>query len=74
MNTVEKLFAAMRANPQNWHLRDLQTVAKRRNMTWHMAGSHCVFKRPDGEILSIPVHRIIKAFYLRQFVLFAEGV
>jgi hypothetical protein len=73
MNTSEKLFAAMRANPQNWRLRDLQKIAGRRNIKWHHTGSHCVFTRSDGAVLSVPAHRTIKPVYIREFVFFAEG-
>jgi len=62
-----------RANPANWHLRDLQSVASRRQILWHMTGSHCVFKRPDGEALSVPSHGIIKPAYVKKFVLFVKG-
>ena len=73
MNTADKLFAAMRANPLNWRIRELQTVASRRGIVWHMSGSHCIFKRVDGEALSVPGHRTIKPVYIREFVLFVEG-
>lgn len=73
MNTADKLFTAMRANPRDWRLRELQTVAKRRGITWHMTGSHCIFKRPDGASLSVPEHRTIKPVYIREFILFVEG-
>jgi hypothetical protein len=73
MNTSEKLYAAMCRNPNDWHLRDLQTVAKRHSITWHQRGSHCIFTRPDGEIVSIPAHGVIKSNYVRRFVIFVEG-
>jgi hypothetical protein len=73
MNTSEKLYAAMRRNANDWSLQDLQTVARRRLITWHHHGSHCIFTRSDGEALSVPAHRTVKPVYVKQFVLFVEG-
>ena len=34
----------MRANPRDWTLADLQSVAKRHGLIWrHTGGSHCIF-------------------------------
>lgn len=68
MNTAAKLFAAMCTHPLDWHLRDLQTVARRSGIAWHQEGSHCVFVDPNGQILSVPAHRPIKAAYVKRFV------
>ncbi|HEX5343488.1 MAG TPA: hypothetical protein VFX55_13420 [Duganella sp.] len=73
MNTSEKLFAAMSANPNNWHLRDMKTIAKRHSITWKKKGSHCIFERPGGDRLSVPDHGVIKPVYVKEFILFVKG-
>lgn len=73
MNKAEKLYAAMNANPTNWRLSGLKTIAKQHHLEWHMAGSHCVFKRDDGQLLSVPSHGVIKVNYVKEFVLFVKG-
>jgi hypothetical protein len=73
MNTAAKLFIALCANPNNWTIADLQTVARHRGVRWRLAsGSHCVFIRPDGKTLPVPAHRPIKPNYVRRFVKFIE--
>ncbi|MYM21619.1 hypothetical protein GTP46_03020 [Duganella sp. FT135W] len=71
---AEKLYAAMSANPTNWRLLELKTIAKRHRLEWHMDGSHCVFKQDDGQLLSVPSHGVIKVHYVKEFVLFVKGV
>ena len=34
MNTAAKLLAAMRRNPLDWQLADLQTVARQHGIDW----------------------------------------
>lgn len=74
MNTAAKLFSAMCAKQTDWRLADLQTVAKRHGITWHLNGSHCVFTFPGGDSLSVPAHRTIKPIYVKRFVAFVKGL
>jgi hypothetical protein len=74
MNTAAKLFEAMQANPRDWRIEQLQTVARQYGIIWRQDGtSHCYFKRADGVTISVPAHRPIKPVYVRQFVQLVEG-
>ena len=69
MNAAAKVLLAMRGNPRDWRLADLQTVARQRGIDWrHDKSSHCVFVRTDGRTLSVPAHRPIKPIYVRKFL------
>ena len=69
MNVAAKVLLAMRGNPRDWRLADLQTVARQRGIDWrHDKSSHCVFVRTDGRTLSVPAHRPIKPIYVRKFL------
>ena len=69
MTTATKLLAAMRRNPLDWQIAQLQTVARQSGVDWrHEGSSHCVFVRPDGKTLPVPAHRPIKPIYIRKFV------
>ena len=69
MNAAAKLIQRMRANPRNWTLADLQSVAKRHSLTWrHDGGSHCIFVRADGKTLPVPARRPIKPIYVSKFL------
>ncbi len=74
MNTAAKLLAAMRRNPLDWQLADLQVVARQHGIDWrHQKSSHCVFIREDGRTLPVPAHRPIKPVYVRKFIDLLEG-
>ena len=74
MNTATKLLLAMRRNPLDWQLAQLQTVARQHDVDWrHDKSSHCVFVRSDGRTLSVPAHRSIKPIYIRKFIELIEG-
>jgi hypothetical protein len=74
MNTAAKLFEAMQANPRDWRIEQLQTVARQHGIEWrHQGTSHCYFRRADGGVLSVPAHRPIKPAYVRLFVEFVKG-
>ena len=75
MNTAAKLLSAMRGNPRDWQLAQLQTVARQHGLEWRHAGSsHCVFVRADGRTLPVPARRPIKPIYIRKFVELVEGI
>jgi len=74
MNTAVKLFKAMQANPRDWRIEQLQTVARQYGITWRQEGtSHCYFKTGGGATLSVPAHRPVKPVYVRQFVGLIKG-
>lgn len=74
MNAAARLVAAMRQNPNDWTLAQLQTVAAQHAITWrHRGGSHCIFVRPDGRTLPVPARRPIKPIYVRKFLALIDG-
>ncbi len=76
MNTATKLLEAMRCNPLDWRVEQLQTVACKVGMSVRCAGgSHHVFSHPEvSDIVSVPAHRPIKPVYVRQFVALVDKV
>jgi predicted RNA binding protein YcfA (HicA-like mRNA interferase family) len=69
-----KLVAAMRRNPRDWQLAQLQSVARQHGIDWrHQGGSHCVFVREDGRTLPVPARRPIKPVYVRKFLDLVDG-
>lgn len=74
MNTAAKLLAAMRHQPLDWQLAQLQTVARQHGIGWrHEGGSHCIFVRADGRTLPVPARRPIKPIYIRKFIELVDG-
>ncbi len=75
MPRAEKLLNRMRRNPRDWRIEQLQSVAAAYNVAWvHSGGSHCTFRTPGGEKLSVPAKRPIKPIYVRQFVTLIETI
>jgi predicted RNA binding protein YcfA (HicA-like mRNA interferase family) len=74
VNAAAKLVAAMRRNPRDWQLAQLQSVARQHGIDWrHQGGSHCVFVREDGRTLPVPARRPIKPVYVRKFLELVDG-
>ncbi len=74
MNTAAKLLIAMRNNPLDWQLAQLQTVASQNGIDWrHDGTSHYVFIRSDGKTLPVPARRPIKPIYIKKFLELIEG-
>jgi hypothetical protein len=75
MNAATKLLEAMVANPLDWRIEQLQTVARRYGIEWrHDGTSHCVFIRADGRTLPVPARRPIKPIYIKKFIVLVKGV
>ena len=75
MIQADKTLAKMRRNPRDWRIEDLKSLADRYGILWdHEGTSHVVFRHPDGENLSVPASRPIKAPYLRKFVELVDRV
>ncbi|MCL1861456.1 MAG: hypothetical protein FWG52_08000 [Proteobacteria bacterium] len=73
MNAAAKTLDAMRANPRDWQVGNLCTVAKQYGITWRQKGtSHCVFVWSDGRSLPVPANRPVKPVYVRMFVKMLE--
>ena len=74
MNTAAKSLEAMRRNPLDWQLPQLQTLARKNGIDWrHEKSSHCVFIRADGKTLPVPARRPIKPIYVKKFVELIDG-
>lgn len=74
MNSATKLLLAMRRNPLDWQIAQLQTVARQAGIDWrHDGSSHCVFVRSDGRTLPVPANRPIKPIYVKKFVDLVDG-
>lgn len=74
MNSATKLLLAMRQNPLDWQISQLQTVARQNGIDWrHEGTSHCIFVRADGRTLPVPAHRPIKPIYVKKFIELVEG-
>ncbi len=69
MARAGKYLDKMRRNPRDWRIEQLQTIADAHGVAWlHEGGSHCTFRTPHGEKLTVPAKRPIKPVYNRQFV------
>lgn len=74
MNAAAKLLEAMRRNPLNWRIEQLQTVARQHGLDWrHEGSSHCVFIRADGRTLPVPANRPVKPIYVKKFLSLVSG-
>ena len=62
MSKAEKTLEAMRANPRDWRMDSLETVARRYGITVRKTGgSHFVFMHADSDLaVTIPSRRPIK--------------
>ena len=71
-----KNLARMKANPLDWRIESLKTVAEGFGLQWREpSGSHTVFRHPNGAKLSVPAKRPIKPIYVKKFVkLVEEGI
>ncbi len=76
MNTATKLLEAMRNNPRDWRIEQLQSVAQQFGMAVRCeGGSHRVFSHAAVTgIVSVPAHRPIKPGYVRQFVALVDKI
>ncbi len=70
MTRADKTLEDMRANPQDWRIATLESVAASFGVNVRKpGGSHVVFEHPDvAEALSVPARRPIKPVYVRRFV------
>jgi predicted RNA binding protein YcfA (HicA-like mRNA interferase family) len=70
-----KTLAQMKANPLDWRIESLKSVADAFGLVYRQpGGSHVIFRHPNGGMLSVPARRPIKPVYVRKFVrLIEEG-
>ncbi len=77
MSKWNKTLAGMRNNPRDgWTISDLETVARRFNIECRKpGGSHATFSHPDvAEIVTVPMKRPIKPFYVQEFVALVDEI
>lgn len=66
----------MRADPQDWRIAELETIALAFGLKVRKSrGSHVVFWHPAVvEALTVPARRPIKPVYVRRFVALIDAV
>jgi len=75
MTKADKRLAAMRDNPRDWRIEDLETIAERHGVTWDQPGtSHVTFRAPGGGKLTVPARKPIKPVYVVQFVALIDSL
>lgn len=76
MSKAEKTLEAMRANPRDWRMDSLETVARRYGITVRKTGgSHFVFMHADSDLaVTIPSRRPIKPVYVIHFLALLDDV
>ena len=76
MPRADKTLEQMRANPRDWRIESLESVAAAFAVNVRKpGGSHVVFEHPAvAEALSVPARRPIKPVYVRRFVGLIDAV
>jgi len=76
MTRAVKTLEQMKANPRDWRIERLKSVADALGLVHRQpGGSHVIFRHPNGAMLSVPARRPIKPVYVKKFVrLVEEGV
>ena len=76
MSKADKILSKMRANPRDWRLETIESVANRYNIKVRKSGgSHVVLSHPDSAIVvTVPAHRPIKPVYIRQFLTLIDEI
>ena len=74
MTKNNKTLHKMKANPNDWRIEQLETVARQYGVVVRKTGgSHVVFDHDDWvELLCVPAHRPIKPIYVKKFIALIE--
>lgn len=73
MTRATKILDQMKANPRDWRIESLTSVADVLGIIHRQpGGSHVIFRHPNGAMLSVPVRRPIKPVYVKKFMRFVE--
>ena len=75
MSGAGRLLSRMRANPRaDWTASDVRTLARAHDLRVRQRGtSHAVLTNARGQHLTIPMHKPIKAVYIRRLVALIEA-
>ena len=69
MARADTTVARMRANPRDWRIRHVESVARAHGFAVHKpGGSHVTLRHPSGHKLTVPARRPIKPVYIRMLV------
>ncbi len=76
MTRAAKTLIEMKANPRDWRIESLKSVADAHGVLYRQpGGSHVIFRHPKGSMLSVPTRKPIKPVYVKKFVrLIEEGI
>lgn len=76
MARADKRLEDMRANPKDWRIASLESVAEAFGVNVRKSGgSHVVFEHPSvAEAVTVPAKRPIKPIYVRRFVRLIDSV
>lgn len=73
VTAAAKLLARMKANPRDWRIENLRTVADACGLAWRQpGGSHVIFRHPGGAICGVPAHRPIQPIDVEKLVRLVE--
>lgn len=75
MAKADKILVQMKRNPKDdWGIEDLKRIAERYKIDYRQpGGSHVTFRIKKGTKLTVPAHRPIKEFYIKQFIEMIEN-
>lgn len=69
VSKIGKQIEKMRNNPRNWKIDDLKIIAKRVGLDHRQSGTcHVTFRSRNGQKLTVPARKPIKAIYIKQFL------
>lgn len=76
MTRTAKTLARMKANPFDWRIESLKSLADACGIEYRQpGGSHVIFRHPNGAMLSVPARRPVKPVYIGKFIrLIEEGM
>lgn len=74
MTKADKTLERMKANPLDWRIESLKSVAASYGLVCRQPGGrHVIFRHPNGAMLSVPARRPIKPVYVKKSVRLVEG-
>ncbi len=76
MSKADKTLDRMLANPRDWRIEQLKSLADAHGVAHRQPGtSHVTFRHPNGAKLTVPAHKPIAPEYVKKFVrLLTQGV